>query len=675
MVVSGVYLLGGLRDLRAVQRLTSVNTATDLLLQSAENLTNERGLTQTALNAAAPLAADRRQPIQARRDAMMAAYAAAVRGLEGEDFPERRQRLQQLAAAVDRVEQLRRSADAALAEPRERRDAQLLRDWYPAATTAIERIGQVWQAAAGTAVEADGAIVLANDVKAYAMLMREYAGRERATLGGGVGGQVAAVASRAQDLTDWRARADLAWTRLIELTQDDRAGAAVSAAIARARASFHERYGPQRDSVMAALLAGQRAALTPAQWAEASNPALQSIVDIRDAAIAASREHLDARASAAWLAILLGGATLLAGLVAAGFCIAVVTRRVVGPLARLADVTGRLAAGDLAVEVQIHRRADEIGRMAEAVGVFRENLVRVKELDAAQRTAQAAKEARQRAIEEQIGRFDGIVSRALDTIVTQAGDTSGSAGTLANVAGATLEQSRIMSSLSDQALASVRTATSEAEALSASIADIGRQAQAASSQADDAVRQAEATDRKVRGLAEAAQRIGDVVKLISDIAAQTNLLALNATIEAARAGEAGRGFSVVAAEVKNLATQTGRATEDIAQQIAGIQGATNEAVQAIRAIGNSIVAISEVAGSIAQAVSHQDSSTREIARNVRQVAEGTHEVAGSIADVARSADQSGKAAESMVAATNALIAQVDGLRSEVRLFFGQIKAV
>jgi murein DD-endopeptidase MepM/ murein hydrolase activator NlpD len=176
----------------------------------------------------------------------------------------------------------------------------------------------------------------------------------------------------------------------------------------------------------------------------------------------------------------------------------------------------------------------------------------------------------------------------------------------------------------------VQTVAAAAEELNASIAEIGRQVQSASTMAGGAVQQAEKTNQQVQGLAEAAQKIGDVVKLISDIAAQTNLLALNATIEAARAGDAGKGFAVVASEVKNLATQTAKATEEISQQIASIQAATGEAVGAIQGIGKTIVEINQVASSIAAAVEEQNASTREIARNVQETSAGTQEVSSNI---------------------------------------------
>jgi methyl-accepting chemotaxis protein len=189
-----------------------------------------------------------------------------------------------------------------------------------------------------------------------------------------------------------------------------------------------------------------------------------------------------------------------------------------------------------------------------------------------------------------------------------------------------------------------------------------------------AVEETQQTDDTVRGLAESAGRIGDVVKLISDIAAQTNLLALNATIEAARAGEAGRGFAVVASEVKALAEQTAKATGEIGQQISGIQAATNDSVGAIKEISSTIERLSEISSAIAAAVEEQGAATQEIARNVQQAAQGTQQVSSNITDVQRGATETGTASSQVLSAAQMLSNDSTRLKTEVSKFLTNVRA-
>ncbi|MCS6854940.1 MAG: methyl-accepting chemotaxis protein, partial [Elioraea sp.] len=249
-----------------------------------------------------------------------------------------------------------------------------------------------------------------------------------------------------------------------------------------------------------------------------------------------------------------------------------------------------------------------------------------------------------------------------------------SAETLTQVASETGKQTVAVAAATDQASTNVQTVAASAEELAASVREISRQVQESASIAGEAVRQAQATDQTVKELAEAATRIGDVVRLIGDIAGQTNLLALNATIEAARAGEAGKGFAVVASEVKNLANQTAKATEEIAAQIAAMQGATGQAVSAIRSIADTIRRIETIATSIAAAVEQQGAATAEIARSVQQAAAGTAEVAATIGSVNQAVERAGSEAVQVLDAANGLAAEASTLTGELDRFLAGMRA-
>jgi len=277
-------------------------------------------------------------------------------------------------------------------------------------------------------------------------------------------------------------------------------------------------------------------------------------------------------------------------------------------------------------------------------------------------------------LDELMQDFEAKASGMVGQVATAASQLQATAKTMTGIAGEATHQSASVAAAAEEASVSVQTVAASAEELSGSIAEISRQVAHSAQIASKAVADAERTDRIVNALAEGAQKIGDVVSLINNIAGQTNLLALNATIEAARAGDAGKGFAVVATEVKSLASQTARATEDIAQQINHIQSATKEAVTAIQGIAATIGEVNSIAATIAAAVEEQGAATQEIARSVQQAASGTSEVGSTIAKVSQGANETGAAAGQVLEATGSLSTQAEALRTEVTTFLANIKA-
>src|SRR3984885_6893345 len=271
------------------------------------------------------------------------------------------------------------------------------------------------------------------------------------------------------------------------------------------------------------------------------------------------------------------------------------------PLAYMTGEMTKLANGDLSIRSEGADRADEVGGLARSLQVFKENAVTARRLEAEQRQQQVQKEKRQQAIDGYIAAFDEQVGEALDTLSAASTEMHATAGSMAATAEETSVQAAAVAAASEQASANVQTVAAATEQLHGSTNEISRQVTQSAQFASTAVVEADRTNTTIQGLAETAQKIGEVVSLIQNIASQTNLLALNATIEAARAGEAGRGFAVVASEVKALANQTAKATEDISTQIAAIQAETGLAVDAIKAIGGTIRHMNEIASAIAAA--------------------------------------------------------------------------
>ena len=350
------------------------------------------------------------------------------------------------------------------------------------------------------------------------------------------------------------------------------------------------------------------------------------------------------------------------------------TRGITRPVNAMTGAMERLAGGDTTVDVPAHGRKDEIGAMAAAVVVFKANAVERLRIEVEQEAERTAKERRSAEMDRLVKGFDATMSSALGSVSSSASELSQTAGSMAVLADQTNRQSTASAAAAEQTTANVQTVAAATEEMAASIQEIGRQISQSTAITTQATRQAEETANKVGGLAEATGRIGEVVKLIQDIASQTNLLALNATIEAARAGEAGKGFAVVASEVKQLANQTAKATEEIAQHIAGVQSATQVTVSAIGAIGQTITTINQITSTIAAAIEEQNATTGEIARNVQQAAQGTQEMSVNVLQVNQAATQTGTAAAQVLGASNELSQQAEALRHEVETFLANVRA-
>jgi methyl-accepting chemotaxis protein len=431
---------------------------------------------------------------------------------------------------------------------------------------------------------------------------------------------------------------------------------------------------PRFRDVVAAAREGRPCPVSEAEWPGWVGHTLNSVLGLRDAALTFAHKANDAAIAQSEMRLIWAVTALFIVLAASIAVVIAVMRQVIRPLVRLTGVTLRLADGELGLAIPDEHRRDEIGTMAKALQIFKDALIAKKLADeTAARDAEVQIE-RGRRVNAITRNFEAMIGEIVNTVSSAATELEASASTLTTTANRSQKLTTAVAAASDAASSNVNSVATATEELTSSVTEISRQVQDSARMAGDAVEQARRTNQRVGELLQAASRIGDVVELISSIAGQTNLLALNATIEAARAGDAGRGFAVVASEVKALAQQTAKATEEINQQITGVQSATQESVGAIREISETIEKLSEISSAIAAAVEEQGAATQEIARNVQQAALGTQQVSVNITDVQHGATETGSASSQVLSSAQSLAGDSNRLKLEVGNFLEAVRA-
>ncbi len=398
---------------------------------------------------------------------------------------------------------------------------------------------------------------------------------------------------------------------------------------------------------------------------------LKQVEDVASTALVTmAKQGHDATLSALYAYLVITGAVLSLGMV----LVWIIARGITRPLAEMTVDMTKLAEGDKTVPINGLERGDEIGAMARAVEVFKEGLIRADQLDEERRQAEWTKDKRARVIDNLLREFNEEVSDALAGMASTATELEATSRSLSSTAEDASAQASAVAAGIEETAVNMRTAAGSVEQLVLSGEDISRKVQDSVRISEEASSEARRTTQLIDGLASAVDKIGAVVALINDIAAQTNLLALNATIEAARAGEAGKGFAVVANEVKHLANQTAKATDEIAGQISTVQKVTGDAVSAITAITNVIEQVHEVATGIAEAVRGQDAATGEIAANVQQVATATGEISSNVTGVNSAAEDTKHASSEVLQTAQDVSERATRLRDRVDTFLTSIRA-
>ncbi|WP_315703582.1 MULTISPECIES: methyl-accepting chemotaxis protein [unclassified Bradyrhizobium] len=506
-----------------------------------------------------------------------------------------------------------------------------------------------------------------------AWTLRDIGGLNASTHKALVGAKRSATEAEIKDLYRTQGRTDQILLTLDQLRTSPGTPPNVVAALERMNEAYTQRFGQELKMVKDGAATGKYEHDADAFFVE-SQRGLNAIIAVRDAFYDHAEQILSTAYSAARVSFTLALIVLVAFVAASAALIGMIRRRISRPIVDLTVSMSRIAGGDISAEISGLARKDEIGAMAAAVGVFKNNMITADRLAAEKASESDVKMRRAQMMDELARKFEAKVSELISGLTRASGAMENTAKSMSSTAASTNRQAGLVAAASDQTSGNVQTVASATEELTSSISEISRQVAQSTQIAARAVDNARRTGDTARSLAEGAQKIGDVVTLIQNIAEQTNLLALNATIEAARAGEAGRGFAVVASEVKSLAEQTAKATTEISEQIAAIQTASDETVTAIQDVVHVITEIDQIGMAIASAIEEQGSATKEISRSVQDAARGTQDVNANIAGVQQAADQTGNAAQEVLSAAGELSSQSRDLADEVTLFLSEVRA-
>ncbi len=634
------------------------------------NIRSDRNSVPRIWAAAEPPNAETSAYVKAMQRAEMTAFRALVSDLDATQFDGRDQVVPPLRQSLDTLTRLQAEFWSNITSPLASRRADLGPEYMKEGLALQTRLEDLSRRLFASIQHQDDIVDQMMTFKQLAWQARDSAGEASLMISRGIAAGSLPKDSFRKDDTHLGA-----WRAIEELMASGAVPIALTRAVDNAKQIyFAPDYVAKRDGLLTNLVDGVKPPTTANEWSMYVVPKLGAMLGVAEAALSAANDRGAVLHANAFNALLFDGALLPLVLAGAIVSVMAVSRRVITPLNTIRAAMGHLAAGTLTGTVAMPARDDEIGALAASLTVFPRQAIDKAALEAADRADRAQADTRQETIDEELRGLEDGAPSALTTLGSAAMQMHGASNAMEIISTRTSLGVQSVASAAEETSGGVTSIAAATEQFSGSINDISRHVAHANTITGRAVEETRRTDTTVRGLAASAVKIGEVVKLINDIAGRTNLLALNATIEAARAEEAGKGFAAVASEVKSLAAQTAKVTEEIARQIADVQSVTDETVQAIRRIAAAIDEVNDVATSIAAGVEEQGASTQEIARNVQQAARRTRDMSETIAGVSNDARVSDSIARDVKTASPAMASETDALRHRVDTFLNGIRA-
>ena len=653
--------------------LLSADVAGNRLIKGIYYLLREQPMVNGAYKGAAPAPGQPFQRSDEYGNTANEALASGLSSLAGLDFPNRDTISREVKAAIQSASAARAKARAEMTRLPAQREPAALQDFNASMAALIKVAEKLWTAVAYIEIKSNPVLTNYSRIKSISWKLREIAGTERAIVTEAIIINAPISAIGDQTIEYGRAQIQLGMELLSELTVTEPEGSAIRHAITEAHRNYYRTFQPMVDRLRS--VAGDRPTYqtTYTAWVTETNPYIDSFLDILRTTAKAGEQYANRIESDAFADLIARIVGVIIALGATAVCFFLIVKRVTDPLARINATVRQLAAGQFGAHIADTERSDEIGEVARAIDFFKTNLIQSKDMAAVRDAERAAKERRAAALEALAKAFEHKVTAVAESFESSSTELEATSRSLSISAEQTNQQSHRVATAAWRASENVQMVAVATGQLASSAHEIGERVATSSRLTRNAVDYSRNADSTIQALSKAADQIGEVVKLISNVAQQTNLLALNATIEAARAGDAGRGFSVVAAEVKLLAGETAKATEQINSQIAQIQGATRETVAAIRNMDAAIHEVDAISKAVAHAVGLQQAATQEIASKIGETAAGTEGVTQNIVEVQQAAMHTGHVANELQASASEVARSSSLLRAEVETFLSDVR--